>query len=70
MPSLRLLFLLSLSLGACTTATFNEQNYSQCLPFLESDRQQARAQKDFSYEPVNFSYCRAPARYRNELQGE
>ena len=26
--------------------------------------------KDYSYDAVNFSYCRAPARYKNQLEEE
>lgn len=64
----RMLLSLSLILGACTT--FNQENYTECLPLVEIDRQTARAQKDYSYDAVNFSYCRAPARYRNQLKEE
>ena len=62
----RMLLLLSLILGACTT--FNQENYTECLPLVEIDRQAVRAQKDYSYDAVNFSYCRAPARYKNQLE--
>ena len=68
MSLMRLLLLLSLTLGACTT--FNQENYTECLPLVEMDRQTARAQKDYSYEAVHFSYCRAPARYKNQLEEE
>ena len=68
MSLMRLLLLLGLTLGACTT--FNQENYTECLPLVEMDRQTARAQKDYSYETVHFSYCRAPARYRNQLEEE
>ena len=68
MSLMRLLLLLSLTLGACTT--FNQENYTECLPLVEMDRQKARAQKDYSYEAVHFSYCRAPARYKNQLEEE
>ncbi|MDA0286918.1 MAG: hypothetical protein O2885_01645 [Proteobacteria bacterium] len=64
----RMLLSLSLILGACTT--FNQENYTECLPLVEIDRQTARAQKDYSYDAVNFSYCRAPARYKNQLKEE
>ena len=64
----RMLLSLSLILGACTT--FNQENYTECLPLVEIDRQTARAQKDYSYDAVNFSYCRAPARYKNQLKDE
>jgi len=64
----RMLLSLSLILGACTT--FNQDNYTECLPLVEIDRQTARAQKDYSYDAVNFSYCRAPARYKNQLEEE
>ncbi|MGA0405293.1 MAG: hypothetical protein ACO3O4_09050 [bacterium] len=64
----RMLLSLSLILGACTT--FNQENYTECLPLVEIDRQTARAQKDYSYDAVNFSYCRAPARYKNQLAEE
>jgi|TARA_A100001015_G_scaffold51470_1_gene56555 hypothetical protein len=64
----RMLLSLSLILGACTT--FNQENYTECLPLVEIDRQTARAQKDYSYDAVNFSYCRAPARYKNQLEEE
>lgn len=62
----RMLLSLGLILGACTT--FNQENYTECLPLVEIDRQTARAQKDYSYDAVNFSYCRAPARYKNQLE--
>ena len=62
----RMLLSLSLILGACTS--FNQENYTECLPLVEIDRQTARAQKDYSYDAVNFSYCRAPARYKNQLE--
>ena len=68
MSLMRLLLLLGLTLGACTT--FNQENYTECLPLVEVDRQTARAQKDYSYEAVHFSYCRAPARYKNQLEEE
>ena len=68
MSLMRLLLLLGLTLGACTT--FNQENYTECLPSVEMDRQTARAQKDYSYEAVHFSYCRAPARYKNQLEEE
>ncbi len=64
----RMLLSLSLILGACTT--FNQENYTECLPLVEIDRQTARAQKDYSYDAVNFSYCRVPARYKNQLEEE
>ncbi len=64
----RMLLSLSLILGACTP--FNQENYTECLPLVEIDRQTARAQKDYSYDAVNFSYCRAPARYKNQLAEE
>ena len=64
----RMLLSLSLILGACTS--FNQENYTECLPLVEIDRQTARAQKDYSYDAVNFSYCRAPARYKNQLKEE
>jgi len=64
----RMLLSLSLILGACTT--FNQENYTECLPLVEIDRQTARVQKDYSYDAVNFSYCRAPARYKNQLEEE
>ena len=64
----RMLLSLSLILGACTS--FNQENYTECLPLVEIDRQTARAQKDYSYDAVNFSYCRAPARYKNQLAEE
>jgi hypothetical protein len=64
----RMLLSLSLILGACTS--FNQENYTECLPLVEIDRQTARAQKDYSYDAVNFSYCRAPARYKNQLEEE
>ena len=64
----RMLVSLSLILGACTT--FNQENYTECLPLVEIDRQTARAQKNYSYDAVNFSYCRAPARYKNQLEEE
>lgn len=64
----RMLLSLSLILGACTT--FNQENYTECLPLVEIDRQTARAQKDYSYDAVNFSYCRAPARHKNQLEEE
>ena len=68
MSLMRLLLLLGLTLGACTT--FNQENYTECLPLVEMDRQTARAQKDYSYDAVSFSYCRAPARYKNQLEEE
>jgi len=68
MSLMRLLLLLGLTLGACTT--FNQENYTECLPLVEMDRQTARVQKDYSYEAVHFSYCRAPARYKNQLEEE
>jgi len=68
MSIMRMLLSLSLILGACTT--FNQENYTECLPLVEIDRQTARAQKDYSYDAVNFSYCRAPARYKNQLEEE
>jgi hypothetical protein len=62
---------LLLWLGACSwTATFNEKNYEVCLPLIESDRQHARAEGAYSYNPEDFNACRAPARYRNELREE
>ncbi|MBT6727242.1 MAG: hypothetical protein HN867_01865 [Deltaproteobacteria bacterium] len=64
----RMLLSLGLILGACTT--FNQENYTECLPLVEIDRQAARVQKDYSYDAVNFSYCRAPARYKNQLEEE
>ena len=68
MSLMRLLLLLGLTLGACTT--FNQENYTECLPLVEMDRQTSRVQKDYSYEAVHFSYCRAPARYKNQLEEE
>ena len=68
MSLMRLLLLLGLTLGACTT--FNQENYTECLPLIEMDHQTARVQKDYSYEAVHFSYCRAPARYKNQLEEE
>ena len=68
MSIMRILLLLGLTMGACTT--FNQENYTECLPLVDIDRQAARAQKDYSYDAVNFSYCRAPARYKNQLEEE
>ena len=66
MSIMRLLLLLGLTLSACMT--FNQENYTECLPLVEIDRQAVRAPKDYSYDAVNFSYCRAPARYKNQLE--
>ena len=43
MSIMRLLLLLGLTLSACMT--FNQENYTECLPQVEIDRPAARAQK-------------------------
>ena len=50
--------------GSCANS-LNQQNYLECKPKIEQDRQKARSGQAYSYKSQSYEECRAPAVYRN-----
>ena len=53
-----------LTISGCANS-LNSENYLECLPNLEVDRQKVRAGGAYSYKSQSFEECRAPAIYVN-----
>ena len=58
-----LVSLIFLLISGCANS-LNHENYLECKPKLEADRQKARAGQAYSYKSQSYEECRAPAIYR------
>lgn len=70
-PTNRVHFLLCVLLGSILLlgnsscgSSLNQQNYRECIPKLEEDRQKVRIGNGYSYKAPSYEECRAPVRYR------
>ena len=54
--------LVFLTISGCANS-LNQENYLECMPNLEVDRQKARSGGAYSYKSKSFEECRAPAIY-------